>query len=41
MKTEVRMDKPEDALAKRQAAYACDVIHEFHNLEQLSAVWCK
>lgn len=32
MKTEVRMDKPEDALAKRQAAYACDVIHEFHNL---------
>ncbi len=32
MKTEKRMDKPMDKLAKRQAAYAGDVIHEFHEL---------
>lgn len=31
MRTEKRMDNPEDTLAKRQAAYAGDVIHEFHH----------
>lgn len=29
MKTTKRMDKPDDTLAKRQAAYAGDVIHEY------------
>lgn len=31
MKTTKRMDKPNDTLMKRQASYAEDVIHEFHN----------
>lgn len=29
-KTKKRMDKPNDTLVKRQVAYACDVMHEFH-----------
>lgn len=32
MRTTKRMDKPNDKLVKRQAAYAGDVIHEFHEL---------
>lgn len=32
MCTRKRMDKPSDKLAKRQAVYAGDVIHEFHKL---------
>lgn len=30
MKTEKRMDKPNDTLVKRQASFAGDVMHGFH-----------